>query len=102
MLISLEHYLILSIIIFCLGFAVLLAHPRNLLIMLRGVEVMLLGCLLVFICFAKLYHNIDGLVFALVILTLSATKLAVGISLLILYFRHYHSLSLKNLMTLKR
>ncbi len=100
--ISLEHYLLLSLIVFCLGLATVIKNQQNLLIMLMGAEIMLLACLLIFVCFSKLYNTIEGIIFSLVIIALSAVKLALGISLFILYFQRHKNLSIKKLIILKK
>ena len=93
--ISLEHYLILGVILFCMGLISLLVNSANLLRMLMGGEIMALGALLIFATFSKFYHTVEGVVFCLIILALAAVKLAVGIALIFLHFQQQKTLHLE-------
>lgn len=85
--IGLEHYLILSVILFCIGvFGVLVR--KNLLVILMSVEIMLSAANLAFVAFSRFGGHLDGQVFVLFSFVVAACEVGVGLGIMVAAFRH--------------
>lgn len=88
--IPLEHGLILAGILFCLGLLGVLTR-RNIVFVLMSLEIMLNACGLAFVVAGSRWEQADGQVMFLMILTLAAAEVAVGLGLIIQLYRRYHT-----------
>ena len=77
-----SHYLILSLILFAIGFLGVLLR-RNLLLVLMSLELMLNGINLALVNFSRTALNLDGSIFVFFIMTVAAAEVAVGLALLV-------------------
>jgi NADH-quinone oxidoreductase subunit K len=91
--IPLEHGLLLAATLFVLGFAGLLVR-RNILYALVSVEIMLNAAGLAFVVAGSRWGQPDGQIMFLVILTMAAAEVAVGLALVLRFHRHYQTLDL--------
>lgn len=85
--IRMEHYLILSTILFFIGLFGIVLNRRNILIVLMSIELMLLAINLNFVIFSNSIDDIIGQVFALLVLTVAAAESAIGLAILVIYYR---------------
>ena len=85
--VTIEHYLILSMIIFAIGAAGVLVR-RNALVLLMSVELMLNAANLALIAFSRTLGNETGHVMAIFVMTVAAAEAAVGLALVLAIFRH--------------
>ena len=85
--ICMEHYLILSTILFFIGLFGIVLNRRNILIVLMSIELMLLAINLNFVIFSNSIDDIIGQVFALLVLTVAAAESAIGLAILVIYYR---------------
>lgn len=88
--IPLEHGLILAGILFCLGLLGVLTR-RNIVFVLMSLEIMLNACGLAYVVAGSRWEQADGQVMFLMILTLAAAEVAVGLGLIIQLYRRYHT-----------
>ena len=98
--IPLEHGLIVAGILFCLGLIGLLTR-RNIVFILMSLEVMLNAAGLAFIVASSYWQHAEGQVMFLMILTLAAAEVAVGLGLIIQMYRRYHSVDVDFLSEMK-
>ena len=98
--ITLEHYLILSALLFLMGIAGVLLR-RNALILLMSVELMLNAGNLALLGFARQLQDSSGHSLALFVMTVAAAEAAVGLALVIAMFRHKGSLNVDDLSQLR-
>ena len=84
--VDLNHYLLLSAMLFGLGMAGFVAR-RNALIMLMSVELMINAANLVFVAAARHHFPVDGSVLALVVIAVAVAEVAVGLAILLALFR---------------
>ena len=98
--IVLNHYLLLSAILFALG-AVGIMRRKNLLMLFFSTEIMLNAANIALVAISKYYGNMDGQIFALFIIAIAASEVAVGLGLLIIMYRKYKSLDLEKISTMK-
>jgi NADH-quinone oxidoreductase subunit K len=87
----LEHYLILSAILFAIGAAGIFVR-RNLITMLLSVEIMLNAVNLTFVAFGRALGAADGQIIVFFVVTVAAAEAAVGLAIVIALFRHRESL----------
>jgi len=82
-----ERYLILSTILFFIGLFGIVLNRKNILVILMSIELMLLAINLNFIIFSNSIDDIIGQLFALLVLTVAAAESAIGLAILVIYYR---------------
>ena len=90
--IPLNHYLILSGILFSIGTAGVFLR-RNLITVLLSIEVMLNAVNLTFVAADRYYHRVDGQIIVFFVMTVAAAEAAVGLAIVIALYRHKETLS---------
>ncbi len=84
---SLTHFLTVSIILFFIGLWGIVLNRRNIIIMLMSIELMLVAVNFNFIIFSVFQDNIIGQIFAIFVLTVAAAESAIGLAILVVYYR---------------
>jgi NADH-quinone oxidoreductase subunit K len=87
MLIPTTHYMILSAILFSIGIAGIFLNRRNIIVILMSIELVLLAVNVNFVAFSQAHGDLKGQVFTLFILTVAAAEAAIGLAILVIYFR---------------
>jgi NADH-quinone oxidoreductase subunit K len=87
MLLDLTKYLTLSLLLFLIGLSGIVLNRRNVVLMLMSIELMLLAINLNFILFSVYLDDVMGQVFALLVLTVAAAESAIGLAILVVYYR---------------
>ena len=100
MTIGLEHYLVVSVLLFCLGLLGVIVR-RNLLIIYMSLELMLNATNLALVSFSRFTNNLDGQVFVFFIITVAAAEVSVGLALIVALYRRRQSAHVEDLTTLK-
>ena len=85
---TLSHYLVVSSIIFTLGVIGVFLNRRNIIIVLMSIELMLLAVNINFVAFSWFLNDLSGQIFSLLILTVAAAESAIGLAILVVYFRN--------------
>jgi len=98
--ITLTHYLVVSALIFSIGFVGVLRR-RNLLMLFFATEVMLNSVNIAFAAISHFYNDLTGQMFAFFIIAIAASEVAVGLGLLILLYKRYGSLDLDGLANMR-
>jgi NADH-quinone oxidoreductase subunit K len=98
--ITLQHYLVLSAILFATGVAGVLVR-RNAIILLMSVELMLNAANLALLAFARAMGNETGHVLALFVMTVAAAEAAIGLALVLAQFRQRKTLNVDEARALK-
>tara|TARA_B100001741_G_C16181741_1_gene427249 strand:+ start:34 stop:369 length:336 start_codon:yes stop_codon:yes gene_type:complete len=99
--IQMKHYLVLSSAIFVIGLIGIFLNRKNVITILMSIELLLLSVNLNFIAFAYFTNNITGQIFSLFILTVVAAEAAIGLAILVVYFRNKGSIDVKDINLLK-
>ena len=99
--ITLEHYLFLGAIIFTLGVLGIFLNKKNLIIILMSVELILLSVNINFIAFSAYINDISGQIFAMLTLTVAAAEAAIGLAILVVFFRNLGSIEVNKINQLK-
>ena len=98
--VSLEHYLILSAVIFAIGVVGVLIR-RNLIVVLMSVELMLNAVNLTFVAFSSFRGSMDGQVVVFFVMAVAAAEAVIGLAIIIAVFRHRQSLDPQEMQLLK-
>ncbi|MDO7253714.1 NADH-quinone oxidoreductase subunit NuoK [Helicobacter cappadocius] len=98
--ISLGHYLILSGLIFCIGLAGVLRR-KNILMLFFSTEIMLNAINIGFVAIGNFMGDINGQMFAIFIIAIAASEVAIGLGLVIMWFKKYKTLDIDNLNIMK-
>ena len=99
--IGIGHYLTLSVCLFVLGVLGLIRHRRNIIIMFMSIELLLLSVNLNFVSFSAYLGDLLGQVFTFFILTVAAAEAAIGLAILVIFFRHHKAIEMDNMTHLK-
>lgn len=97
----LAYYLALSAALFSLGIAGVLLNRKNLIVLLTSIELILLGVNTNFVAFSHFLQEISGQVFVFFILTVAAAEAAIGLALIVAFFRVKQTISIDALTELK-
>jgi len=97
---SLHSYLILSAILFAIGTIGVLTR-RNAIVIFMCVELMLNAVNLTFIAFSKFHGNLDGQIFVFFVMTVAAAEAAVGLALMIAFFKNRESIDVEDMNLMK-
>ncbi len=92
---SIFNYIIIATILFSIGLVGILLNRSNLLVVLMSIEVLLLSIDLNFIAFSVYLDDIVGQLFALFVLTLAASEAAIGLAIVLVYYRLRGSIKLE-------
>ena len=99
--ISLEHYLILGAIIFTIGIIGIFLNRKNLIVILMCIELLLLAVNINFVSFSIFLNDLNGQIFTLFILTVAAAEAAIGLAIIVVYYRNAGSIRVEDINTLK-
>ena len=97
---SIESYLLVSAILFSIGFFGVLLR-KNTLVIYMCLELMLLASALALVAFSKFNGTLDGNVFVFFVLTIAAAEVAVGLAIIVALFRQRHTVQVEELNALK-
>jgi NADH-quinone oxidoreductase subunit K len=98
---SLNHYLAVSAIMFALGIFGIFLNRKNVITILMSIELMLLAVNINMVAFSAYGNNLDGQVFSLFILTVAAAEAAIGLAILVVFFRNRGSIAVEDVNMLK-
>lgn len=95
--IELPHFLILSALIFSIGTAGIFINRKNVIVILMSIELMLLAVNINFVAFSAKLQDLTGQVFSLLILTTAAAEAAIGLAILVVYYRNKQSIMVEDI-----
>ena len=101
MTIGLPHYLAVAAIMFTLGVAGIILNRKNIIIILMSVELILLAVNINFVAFSAQLNDLAGQVFALLILTVAAAEAAIGLAILVIFYRNRGTIAVEDVNSLK-
>ena len=99
--IGLTHYIVVAAILFALGVLGVVANRKNLIVMLMAIELILLAVNLNLVAFSAYLHDLVGQVFAMFVLTVAAGEAAIGLAILVIYFRGRGTISVDDVNRMK-
>ena len=99
--IGLGHYLSVAAILFAIGMAGIFLNRKNVIIILMSIELMLLGVNINLVAFSQFLGDLVGQVFAFMVLTVAAAEAAVGLAILVAYFRNRGDIAVEDANLMK-
>ena len=99
--IALGHYLILAAIIFTIGVIGIFLNRKNVIIILMSIELILLAVNINLVSFSIFTQDLTGQVFTMFILTVAAAEAAIGLAIIVVYYRNKGSIRVEDINSLK-
>ncbi len=99
--IGLAHYLTVAAILFTLGVFGIFLNRKNVIVILMSVELMLLAVNINLVAFSAHLNDLVGQVFAMFVLTVAAAEAAVGLAILVVYFRNRGTIAVEDINMMK-
>lgn len=99
--IGIEHFLILAGIIFTIGVFGIFLNRKNVIVILMSIELMLLAVNINFVAFSAYLNDLTGQVFTMFILTVAAAEAAIGLAILVVFFRNKGSIEVDEISSMK-
>ena len=99
--ITIMHYLIVAAILFVTGVFGIFLNRSNVILILMSIELILLSVTMNLVTFSHYLHDLSGQVFAMLILTIAAAEAAIGLAILVTYFRNKGSIAITEINALK-
>jgi NADH-quinone oxidoreductase subunit K len=101
MAIGLTHYLIVAALLFTIGVFGIFINRKNVIVILMSVELILLSVNINLVAFSSFLGDMVGQVFAMFVLTVAAAEAAIGLAILVVYFRNRGSIAVEDLNVMK-
>jgi NADH-quinone oxidoreductase subunit K len=99
--IGLGHYLTVAAILFTLGVFGIFINRKNVIVILMSVELILLAVNLNMVAFSAALNDLQGQIFALLILTVAAAEAAIGLAILVIFYRNRGSIAVEDVNMMK-
>lgn len=99
--IGLAHYLTVAALLFTLGIFGIFLNRKNVIIILMSIELMLLAVNINFVAFSTHLGDLTGQIFAMLVLTVAAGESAIGLAILVVYFRNRGSIAVEDINMMK-
>ena len=99
--IGLGHYLTLGAIIFTIGIIGILLNRKNVIVILMSIELILLAVNINLVSFSVFFNDLVGQIFALIILTVAAAEAAIGLAIIVAYYRNTGTVHVEEIDSLK-
>ena len=101
MIIGLVHYLTLAAILFTIGIFGIFLNRKNVIIIMMSIELILLAVNINLVAFASFLGDLVGQVYALIVLTVAAAEAAIGLAILVAYYRNRGSIAVEDINLMK-
>ena len=99
--VGLGHYLLLAAIIFSIGIAGIFLNRKNVVVILMSIELILLAVNINLVAFSVFLQDLTGQVFTMFILTVAAAEAAIGLAIIVVYFRQTGSIQVEDINSMK-
>ena len=99
--IGLVHYLILAGALFTIGVFGIFLNRKNVIVILMSIELMLLAVNINFVAFSAFLGDLSGQVFTMFVLTVVAAEAAIGLAILVVFFRNKGSIAVEDIAEMK-
>ena len=99
--IGLGHYLILGVVIFSIGIIGIFLNRKNVIVILMSIELILLAVNINLVSFSIFINDLTGQIFAMFILTVAAAEAAIGLAIIVAYYRNKGTIRVEEINSLK-
>src|SRR6202021_2950511 len=94
---TLSHFLSVAAILFTIGVFGIFINRKNVIVILMSIELMLLAVNINFVAFSVFQNNLLGQIFAMIVLTVAAAEAAIGLAILVVYFRNRGNIAVEDI-----
>lgn len=101
MTVGLSHYLTLASVLFTIGVFGIFLNRKNVIVILMSIELILLAVNINLVSFSSFHGDLVGQVFALIVLTVAAAEAAIGLAIVVVYFRNRGTIDVADIDQLK-
>ena len=101
MTVGLSHFLVVAAILFTIGVLGIFVNRKNVIVILMSIELMLLAVNINFVAFSAQLGDLTGQIFALIVLTVAAAEAAIGLAILVVFFRNRGSIAVEDINVMK-
>ena len=98
---TLNHVLVLAAILFTIGVVGIFINRKNVIVLMMSIELILLAVNINFVAFSHFLGNIDGQIFTFFVMTVAAAEAAIGLAILVLFFRNKATIDIEEIDGLK-
>ena len=99
--IGLGHYLILGVVIFSIGIIGIFLNRKNVIVILMSIELILLAVNINLVSFSIFINDLTGQIFAMFVLTVAAAEAAIGLAIIVVYYRNKGTIRVEEINSLK-
>ncbi|HKH81408.1 MAG TPA: NADH-quinone oxidoreductase subunit NuoK [Methylovirgula sp.] len=99
--IALGHYLVVAAILFTLGVTGIIVNRKNIIVILMSIELILLSVNINLVAFSAFLGDLTGQIYALFVLTVAAAEAAIGLAILVTYFRNRGTIAVEDINMMK-
>lgn len=99
--ITLMHFLVLGLMVFTIGICGIFINRKSVITILMSIELMLLAVNINFVAFSSHLNDITGQVFTLFILTIAAAEAAIGLAIIVVYFRNRGNIDIEDISQMR-
>ena len=99
--IGIEHYLTVGAILFVLGVLGIFLNRKNVIVILMAIELIVLSVNINLVAFSAFMQDLVGQIFAMLVLTVAAAEAAIGLAILVIYFRGQGSIAVDDINRMK-
>ena len=98
---TVNHYLVVASLLFTIGVFGIFVNRKNIIVLLMSIELLLLAVNINFVAFSSYLHNITGQIFTMFILTVAAAEAAIGLAIMVVYFRNRGTIAVDDMKQMK-
>ena len=98
---TIMHFIILGFLIFTIGVTGILINRKSVISILMSIEIMLLAVNINFVAISSYLHDITGQIFTIMILTVAAAEAAIGLAILVVYFRSKQNIDIEHISQMR-
>lgn len=95
------HFTILSALLFCIGISGIFLNRKNVISLLMSIELMLLSININLVAFSSFLYDLVGQIFAIFVLTVAGAEAAIGLAILMIYFRNRQNIEIAKISSMK-
>ncbi len=99
--IALSHFLVVSALLLVIGIFGIFMNRKNIIIIMMSIELILLAANINLVAFSGALHDLVGQVFTMFVLTVAAAEAAIGLAIVVIYFRNRGSIEVEDVTLMK-
>lgn len=99
--VGLEHYLVVAALLLVIGIFGIFLNRKNVIVIMMSIELILLAANINFVAFSAALHDMVGQVFTMFVLSVAAAEAAIGLAIVVVYFRNRNSIEVEDVTLMK-